>query len=58
MYNNCKDNKHTIHISTRMHFVRYSEECNLHKKLWCEGGLQLVDIGTNNVREDEMNCRL
>ena len=26
--------------------------------MWCEGGLQLVDIGTNNVREYELNPML
>ena len=23
--------------------------------MWCEGGLQLADIGTRNVREDKLN---
>ena len=26
--------------------------------MWCEVGLQLSDIGTNNVREDKLNTRL
>ena len=30
----------------------------MHKIEWCEGGLQLADIGTNNVREDVLNPRL
>ena len=34
------------------------KECNLHKKVWCEGGLQLSYIGTKNVKEDEFNPRL
>ena len=26
--------------------------------MWCEGGLQLTDIGTKNGREDELNTIL
>ena len=32
-----------------MHFVRNGEKCKMHKIDWCEGGLQLADIVTNNV---------
>ena len=49
---NGKYTKHTRHISRIMNLVINGEECNLHKMFWCEGGLQLVDIGTENVRED------
>ena len=52
---NGKDNKPTRKIPRRMHYVRRNEEINLYKTLWCEGGLQLTDIGTKNVREDELN---
>ena len=52
MDNDGKDTKHTIQISRGMHFVKNGEECNLHKIVWCEGVLQLADIGTKNVRED------
>ena len=41
-----------------MHFARNGEELNLHKKLWYEGGLKLVDTGTKNVMGDELNTRL
>ena len=51
MTKNGKDTKQTIHISRKMHFLGNGKECNLHKTVWCEGGLQLADIGTNNVRE-------
>ena len=27
----------------------------MHKKVWCEGGLQLSDMGTKNFRGDELN---
>ena len=54
MANNGKDTKHTRHIARRMHFVRNGETCNMHKIDWCEGGLQLVDIGTKNVSEPDL----
>ena len=41
-----------------MHFVGNREGWNLHKKVWCEGGLQPADIGTNNGRGDELHPRL
>ena len=31
---------------------------NIHKTVWCEGGMQLADIETKNFREDEFNPRL
>ena len=49
MVNNGKDTKHTRHIARRMYFVRNGEKCKMHKIYSCEGGLQLADIGTNNV---------
>ena len=58
MDNNGKDNKNNRHIDRRMKLVRNVKECNFHKKMWCEGGLQLKDILTNNVREYELNPRL
>ena len=50
MSKNGKDTKHTRNIYRIMHFLRNGEECNLHKALWCEGGMKLSDIGTKNVR--------
>ena len=55
---NGKETKHTRHIFRRMHVVRNGGYFNYHNKMWCEGGLQLVDIGTKNVRGDELNPRL
>ena len=49
MANNGKDTKHTRHIVREMHFVRNGEKCKMHNIYLCEGGLQLVDIGTKNV---------
>ena len=41
-----------------MQYIRNGEEFNFHKIVWYEGGLQLAYIGTNHVREDEVNPRL
>ena len=46
------DTIHTRHIFSRMHFVRNGEELNFNKIVWCKEGLQLANIGTNNVKED------
>ena len=54
MAKNGKNTKHTRHISRRMHFVRNGEKCKMHKNDWCEGGLQLLYIGTKNVSEPEV----
>ena len=54
MANNGKDTKHTRHIARRIHFVRNGEKCKMHKIDWCEGVLQLSDIGTNNVSEPDL----
>ena len=51
MAKNGKDTKHTRHIERRMNLVRNGEKCNIHKIDWCEGGLQLANIGTKNVSE-------
>ena len=58
MANNCKDTKHTRHLSRRIHFVRNGEKFKMHKIGWCEGGLQLEYIGTNNVSEPDLTPRM
>ena len=50
--------KHTRHIARRMRFVRNGEKCNMHKIDWCEGGLQLADIGTKNLSEPDLTPRI
>ena len=54
MAKNGKDTKHTRHIASRIHFVRNGEKYKMHKIDWCEGGLQLADIGTNIVSEPDL----
>ena len=58
MAKNGKNTKHNIHIARRMHFVRNGEKCKMHKIDWCEVGLQLADIGTNNVSETDLTPRM
>ena len=41
-----------------MHFVRNGEKCKMHKTDWCEGGLQLADIATNNVSEPDLTQKM
>ena len=58
MAKNGKDTKHTRHIASRMYFVRNGEKCKMHKIEWCEGCLQLVDIGNKNVSEPDLTPRM
>ena len=53
MDNNDKYTKHTRHIARRLHFVRNGERWKMHNIDWCEGGLQLTDIITKNVGEND-----
>ena len=58
MAKNGRDTKHTRNIARRMHLVRNGEKCKMHKIEWCEGGLQLADIGTKNVSEPDLTSRM
>ena len=58
MAKNGKDYKHTRHIARRIHFVKNGEKCKRHKIDWCEGGLQLVDIGSKNLSEPDLTLRM
>ena len=58
MTKNDKDTKHTRQISRRMNFVRNGEICKMHKIDWCEGGLQLADIGNKNLSEPDLTPRM
>ena len=58
MDKNGKDTKHTRHISRRIHSIRNGEKFKMHKIDWCEGGLQLSYIGTNNVSEPDLTPRI
>ena len=52
--NNINDTKNTRYIAIIIHFLLNGEECNMHKTVWCEGGLKLADIVTKNGREDKL----
>ena len=58
MDKNGKYTKYTMHISSRMHFVRNGEKCKMQNIDWCQGGLQLEDIATNNVGDHELTPRM
>ena len=58
MDNNGKNTEHTRHIARRMVFLRNGEKCKMHKINWCEGGMQLEVIGTNNVSEPDLTPRM
>ena len=58
MAKKCKDTKHTRYISRRMNFIKNGEKCKMHRIYLCEGGLQLVDIGTKNVSEPDLTPRM
>ena len=58
MAKNGKDTKNNRHIARRMHLVRNGETYKMHRIDWCEGGLQLADIGTKNVSEPDITPRI
>ena len=58
MAKNVKDTKHTRHIARKMHFVRNGDKWKINKIDWCEGGLQLAYIGSNNVSEPDLTPRM
>ena len=47
-----------MHIARIVHFIRMGENYKMNKIVWCEGGLQLEDIETNNVGYNELNTRM
>ena len=55
---NSKDTKHTSHIARRMNFVRNGEKYKIQQIDWCEGGLQLAYIATNNVVSHDLTPRM
>ena len=55
MANSGKGTKHKRNIARRLHSVRHDKDCKMDKIDWCEGGLQLADIATKNVGENDLN---
>ena len=58
MAKNGKYTKHTRNIARRTNFIRNGEKCKIHKIYWCEGGMKLADIATNNVGEPDLTPRI
>ena len=58
MDNNGKDTKHTRPITIKVNFVRNGEKYRMHSIDWCEGGLQMADIATNNFGGNDLNPRI
>ena len=58
MDHNGKDTKHTRKIARIMNLLRNGEKCNMQKMYWCEGGLQLADIGTKNLSAPDLTPRM
>ena len=58
MVKNGKDTKNTTYIAIRVSFARNGDEWKMHKIYWCEGGLQLPDIATKHVGENDINPRM
>ena len=58
MTNIGKETKHNRHIARIMHFVRNGERSKVHDIDWCEGVLQLADIGTKNLIEPDLTPRM
>ena len=57
MAKNGKDANQTRHIARRAQFLRYGEKWKIHRIDKHEGGLQLADISTKNVGENDLNPR-
>ena len=55
MANDGKYTKRTRHIYRRVHLVSNGENYKMQKIDWCEGGLQLSDIATKNVNDNDLN---
>ena len=58
MAKNVRDIKHTRQISRRIHFLKNREKCKIQNIDWCEGGLKLADISTNNACEPDLTPRM
>ena len=58
MSKNGKDNNNTREIYRRVNLVRNDEKYTMHKIHWCEVFMQLAEIATKNVRENDLNNRI
>ena len=58
MAKHVNDSKHTRYIERRIHYVRNGEKFKMHNIDWCEVGILLADITTNNVGEHDLTPRM
>ena len=58
MDKNGKDTKHTRQNARRINSLRGGENCKMHNIDFCEGCMQLEDIATNNVGDNDLNPRI
>ena len=58
MDKNGKDTKHNRNISGGIHCVRNGNNCKMHNIEWRKQGIQLADIETKNVRDNDLNHRM
>ena len=58
MANDGKYTKHTRHITRRVNFVINGENFKMHKIEWCEVGLKLAYIATNNFGDNDLNHKI
>ena len=58
MDNTGKYTKQTRHTARIINSVRNGEKCKMQKIEWCQGGLQLADIATKNVGENDLTSRM
>ena len=58
MAKNGKDTKHNMQLDRRVHCVINGKEWKIHKIDWCKGGIQMADIATRNVGENDINPRV
>ena len=54
---NSKDTNHIRHITRRVYFVSDGKSFKMHNVHWFEGGLQLEDIATKTVGENDLITR-
>ena len=54
MAKNVKYTRHTRNVARIMYLVTNGEKYKMHNIDWCEEGIQLADIATNNVGENDL----
>ena len=58
MAKNSKDKNQKRHIARRVNFVGNGEKCKMYKVKWCDEGMKLAEIATNNGVKIYLNPRM